>query len=269
MNIQTNSENEANTTTFWQAADIVPEIDPIYLQQLHIRLGEMVWHLYHQLPILLRPASVATFISEEIADLYQALSREHILEKYRDSTGQHRHVEDVYFAWLKQRTLTRLFFPVIAYILQTPSTAFRSIEPDIFLSKDFPSQQSFLIDILDGEPLRLQLIFDGDNNHNLSQNQIKTAQDFYQKTGRSTLFLYLDLLNKQGAILPLEWFNLQESQIIPWQSKIKGPIPLSPEDFTWKFSQIPPIYQETVIPALAKRDRAIIQSSHRGKARIM
>ncbi len=249
MKIQTNSEKEINTAVFWQAEDIVPDIDEIYLQQLHIRLGEMVWHLYHQLPSLLRPASVSDFISQEIAGIYQSLTRERLLERYRDPTGSRRHVEDVYFIWLKQRTLTKLLFPSIAYILQTPATAFRSLEPDIFISKDFSPQQSFLIQVLDDEPLRLQLIFDADGSYRLPEDQINTAQAFYQKTEHTTLFLYLDVLKNQGALLPLDQINAKEQHLTPLQEENKHGIHLSPEDFTWHFSQIPPIYREKHPPS--------------------
>lgn len=245
MNMKKNSEDETDTAAFWQAEDIIPEIDDMYLQRLHIRLGEMIWHLYHQLPDSLRPESVSVFIAQEIADLYQSLSREHILENYRDSTGCRCHAEDVYFTWLKQRTLTKLFFPIIAYILQTPATAFHSIEPDIFISKNFPSQQSFLIHILDGKPLRLEIIFDATCYWQIPAAKITAAREYQQQTGYPTLFLYLDLLKNQGALFPLDLLAAEGKQGIRFQKERDRAILLSQEDFIWEFSQIPPIYQET------------------------
>ena len=137
------------TAGFWQAADIVAEIDGIYLQRLHARLGEMVWHLYSTLPAMFRPSSIHTFITEEITDLYQSLSREHIIEKYRDSRGCRRHGEDAYFLWLRQRVLLKLFLPALTYILQTPITAFRRNDYEIFQTLDFTPEQNILVDVLD------------------------------------------------------------------------------------------------------------------------
>ncbi|MCI8335904.1 MAG: hypothetical protein HFI72_01865 [Peptococcaceae bacterium] len=243
MNIIKNTEEETNTTAFWHMDDIIPDIDYLYLQRLHVRLGEMVWHLYHKLPTLLRPAAIGTFITEEIANVYQALDRAHIFAHYHGSNSQ-RHVEDIYFTWLKQRTLTKLFFPAIAYILQTPATAFFPLEPDIFLSKDFTLPQNLLIHVLDGTPLRLEIIYDTEKSYQIPEERLVAAKNYLKKTSYNTLFLYLDLLANQGALLPLEQLTSRETKVISLQTGQQKATALCQEDFIWNLGEMPPIYPE-------------------------
>ncbi len=236
---------EEITARFWQADDIISEIDDIYLQRLHARLGEMVWYLYGRLPAVLRPESIHTFIAEEIAGLYQSLSREHILEKYRDNSGNRRHGEDAYFLWLRQRVLIKLFLPAITYILQTPVTAFHRNDYQIFATKDFMPEKHILVDVLDGEPLQLEIIFDTDSSRLISPEQITAAKEFYRQTGYATLLLHIDLRQGVGALLLLDKLKEKKCSIV---------IPDS--SFIWKISEIPPIFPEeiTALPYLMQKN---------------
>ena len=221
------------SAAFWQGDDIIADIDHIYLQRLHARLGEMVWQLYEILPNMLRPESVHDFIGEEIAGLYQSLCRSHIIEAYRDASGRRRHGEDAYFLWLRQRALLKLFFPAIAYILQTPVTAFHRDDNAIFRDKDFTPEERVLVDVLDREPLQLEVIFDTDSSHTISPWRVAVAKKEYRDTGRSTLRLHIDLPQKTGALFLLN------------QLAEKGnPLVIPAVNFIWNLSQIPPIFPE-------------------------
>lgn len=221
------------SAAFWQGDDITADIDHVYLQRLHARLGEMVWQLYEILPNMLRPESVHDFIGAEIAGLYQSLCRGHMIETYRDFSGRRRHGEDAYFFWLRQRVLLKLFFPAIAYILQTPVTAFHRDDNAIFRDKDFTPEERILVDMLDGEQLQVEVIFDTDSSHTISPWRVAAAKKEYRITGRPTLRFHIDLPQKTGALFLLN------------QLAEKGnPLVIPAVNFIWNLSEVPPIFPE-------------------------
>lgn len=121
--------NQERLKAFYKASDIERLVDLNYLDELNIRLAEIVRKVNGVVFKSIKRKDIETFIKENLYEPYSLILRNDLLSLM---TNQGRPPENVYYNWMRGHLFSEFFKSAISLIFEVDSKTIKNIGEDDF-----------------------------------------------------------------------------------------------------------------------------------------
>jgi hypothetical protein len=237
--------NQAAVKSFFGAKDIVPGIDPKYLDLLRERLHEIVDRIDRVVAPSVKVEDVALFKKENIDLTLKAMQENKILPGLNN---QGRRPEQVFFSWMRGFIVSKFFIKALGEIFSVDPRKIDWIGED-----DFKKSETFKrtptadleISISPHEKIRIEMQSGFTGINDIKQHKVLEAKRIFRERKIHTLAIHFDLYNGQAAFLKLDAI---EDDDVNWitRQQMEGQTVFNIDQnyFIWKLTDKPVQYTE-------------------------
>ena len=238
--------NQTNLKTFFDAKDIIRDIDFDYICKLNKRLIEIIQSINNSAIDDIKPDNIDEFIDININKVYEYMLDNDLIHKF--SNNKQRQTERSYYDWSRGRVVANYFKKAMSLIFNVKENDIKTIGLD---NLDNPSLFSKAptadFEIMAGKNgifrIEFQSGFQGIND--IKEHKVLEASRVFKKEKIKSLIIHVDLFNGRVAFVDIS--NIDEKNI-NWEYRTqfegKKVFHINDEFFIWYLSEKPPKINE-------------------------
>lgn len=196
--------NQNDAKAFFGAKDVLPQVDLDYVEQLNLRLAEIVNKINSIVPVHIRHNRTDEFNKEFITDAFKIMKDFNILARLNN---QGRRPEEVYFSWMRGYIIANYFMKALSVMFGTELEEIEVVGDDdlknIATFKRTPTADLQVhLNGFGKVRLEIQSGFQGVND--IKQHKVLEAKRIFQEDDIITLVVHFDIYDGQVAIVRVD-----------------------------------------------------------------
>lgn len=231
---------------FYKASDIDRPVNLNYIEELNIRLSEIMKKINGVVHKTVQQNNIDNFIRENLDHPYSLILKNNLLPLM---TNQGRTPENVYYNWMRGHLFSEYFKNAISLIFEVDTKNIKNVGQDDFTNiETFKRAATADLEISNSKGvirLEMQSGFTGIND--IKQHKWVEAVKL-GKSQKITVVAHMDLFNGAGAFIRLD--NIPENDL-QWitRQQMEGQTVynIDANKFVWKLNEKPPKLEELEI----------------------
>ncbi|MDR3049762.1 MAG: restriction endonuclease [Elusimicrobiota bacterium] len=239
--------NQSAIKDFFQAKDIIPNIDLKYIELLNERLKEIVFKINGIVVKEVRQERLSDFNGKYIEKPFKEMKQNGILPILNN---QGRRPEQVYFSWIRGFVISNYFLKALSLIFEVDIANISLIGDDDFKNiETFKRTPKADIEIkLKGkEKIRIETQSGFSGINDIKQHKVLEAKRVFIENKIHTCAIHFDLYNGQAAFIKLDEIKEEDiNWITRQQMEGQTVFNINQNSFIWKLTEKPIKYSDIV-----------------------
>ncbi len=202
--------NQSSTKIFLSAKDVKPSINYEYIEQLNVRLIEILRKINLTLQEDYRQKNIDEFAHNFIHNPYEVIKNNSLLPKLNN---QGRRPEQVIFSWLRGFVIVEFFSPMFAKLFDVNITSITKIGSD-----DFSNIETFkrtatadLAIQKNNNIIRIEVQSGFQGANDVKEHKVREAKQIFIEKNIKTICIHIDIFNGQVAFIQLD--NIKDDNV--------------------------------------------------------
>ncbi|MGI6484408.1 MAG: restriction endonuclease [Candidatus Dojkabacteria bacterium] len=240
--------SQDSAKSFLTGKDISPNIDWKYIEELNIRLKDILMKLNSVVDKSISQKNINAFIEEYISKPYLILKANNMIENLNN---QGRRPEQVYFSWMRGYVISQYFLEALEEIFSVELDQIEFIgDDDLRNPETFKRTPKADLEVktLYGGKIRLEIQSGFTGINDIKQHKVLEAKRIKKTKKKQTLAIHFDIYNGQVAFIPLdEIADDNVNWITRQQMEGQTVFNIDQNYFLWKLLEKPMQYKDIML----------------------
>ena len=236
--------NQNGVKEFFGGKNITPGIDFNYIEDLNVRLCEIIDKINSVVSNDIKIDDLNSFKKENIHHPFVIMRENNILSVLNN---QGRRPEQVYFSWMRGFIISNIFIKAVSVIFEINIKNIKLIGDDDFKKSDTfkrSPKADIEININKSERIRIEIQSGFTGINDIKQHKVLEAKRVFKELGIHTIAIHFDLYNGQVALIKLDEVKYNDANWITRQ-QMEGQTVFNIDQnfFVWKITDTPIKYR--------------------------